>query len=189
MTADEAGPGRWLYDGEALQATATLNDGWVAVTSHRVVAFDPDADGQSFTSLARPNVTDVRFDTAGDERYLRWSLRAGVYGLVALGGGVALDAANVASMLTVDADATALSGVLSLVDLFVTAIRLATAVSLAAGVALLVVAVAVGALYARSRQPSFVLDRAGDDPIRYATTRTEGRRAAAEIGAALGDGD
>jgi hypothetical protein len=185
MPSGDAGPDRWLYGGEDLLATTALNDGWVAVTSHRVVAFDPDADGQPFTAIARPNVAGVRFETAGDDRYLRWGARAGVYGLVTLAGAFVLDATNITSMLAVDAAPSALSSVVSLVSLVAATIRLAIRASLVAGVVLLVVALGLGGLYLQSRQPSFVVERVGAAPARYATTRSEGRRAVAELGAVL----
>jgi hypothetical protein len=184
--SDEDGPQRFCYAGERVVAAESLGAGWAAVTSHRVLAYDPAADGRRFVAAARPNVSDVVVDASGDRRLLGWGLRAGVYGLAALGGGVALRAVEFASALSVDpgAGSAPVGGVLAVTDALVGMISLLTTLLLGGGALAVLVAVALVARYRRTRRPALVIERHGDGSIRLPATRSDGERVAA-LSAAL----
>lgn len=181
------GPETLCYDGERVVDRAPLGSGWAAVTTHRVLAYNPATDGRRFEAVDRPNVRGIDVDASGDPRYLRWGLRAALYGFVGLGGGVALRALNVASTLSVGEAArdAPVGGVLAVTDALAGAVATLATLLLIGGVALLVVAVGLLGRYLRTRDPALVVDRFGDDPVRLSAPRTDGERAAATLSAAL----
>jgi len=180
-------PERLCYDGERVVERAPLGAGWAAVTTHRVLAYDPAADGRRFEAVDRPNVSDVRVDADGDRQLLGWGARAAVYGVAGLGGGAALQAMDLQSTLSVDASAGAapVGSVLAVTDALAAALALLTTVLLVGGVALVVGALALLARYLRTRNPALVVDRFGDDPVRLSAPRGDGERAARALSAAL----
>jgi hypothetical protein len=185
--AGSDGPERLCYDGERVVASATLGAGWAAVTSHRVLAYDPSADGRRFAAVQRPNVGDVAVDASGDRRLLGWGLRAGVYGLAALGGGVGLRAVDLASTLSVGGGVASapVGGVLAVIETLASAFAALATLLLGGGALAVAVGVALLVRYRRTRRPALVIDRYGDDPVRLSVDRADGERAAAALSAAL----
>lgn len=176
------------YDGEHVVERAPLGAGWAAVTTHRVLAYNPAADGRRFEAIDRPNVSDVTVDAAGDRRLLGWSLRAGVYGLAGLGGGVALRAMNLGETLSLDpsgAGAAPVGSVLAVTDALASALAILTTLLLGGGAALVVGGAVLLARYLRTRRPALVVERFGDEPIRLSAPRGDGERAARALSAAL----
>jgi hypothetical protein len=191
--SDSAGydPARLCYAGESVVERTPLGAGWAAVTTHRVLAYNPAADGRRFEAVDRPNVSDVTVDAAGDRRLLGWGMRAGVYGLAGFGGGVALRVLNVGETLSVDASAGTGAGaapvgsVLAVTDTLAAALALLTTLLLVGGVALVVGALGLLARYLRTRRPALVVERFGDDPVRLSAPKSDGERAARALSAAL----
>ena len=48
-----------LYAGESVEETFEVDDARILVTSHRVLAFTPGAEGATFQQADRPNVAGV----------------------------------------------------------------------------------------------------------------------------------
>jgi hypothetical protein len=180
-------PEALCYDGERVVERAPLGAGWAAVTTHRVLAYNPTADGRRFEAVDRPNVRGIDVDASGNPRPLRWGLRAALYGLVGLGGGVALRALNVAGTLSVGETArdAPVGGVLAVTDAVAGAVATLATLLVFGGIALLVVTVALLGRYLRTRDPALVVDRFGDDPVRLPAPRADGERAASALSAAL----
>jgi hypothetical protein len=182
-------PETLCYRGERVVERAPLGAGWAAVTTHRVLAYNPAADSRRFEAVDRPNVSDVAVDAAGDQRLLGWGLRAAVYGLAALGGGVALRAMNLGETLSMDpsgAGAAPVGSVLAVTDALAAALGVLTTLLLVGGVALVVGAFGLLARYLRTRRPALVVERFGDDPVRLSVPKSDGERAARALSAALG---
>jgi hypothetical protein len=177
------------YGGERVLERAPLGAGWAAVTTHRVLAYNPAADGRRFEAVARPNVRGIDVDAAGDRRRLAWGARAALYGLVGLGGGVALRALDVAATLSVGSTAgdAPIGGLLAVTDALAGAVAAFTTLLWLGGVALLIVGVGLLASYLRTRRPALVIDRFGDEPIRLSAPRGDGERAATALSAALAE--
>jgi hypothetical protein len=175
------------YDGERVVERTPLGAGWAAVTTHRVLAYNPAAEGRRFEAIDRPNISDVTVDADGDGRLLGWGLRAAVYGLAGLGGSVALRAMDLQSTLSVDANAGAapVGSVLAVTDALAAALGLLTTLLLVGGVGLLAGALVLFARYLRTRRPALVVERFGADPIRLPAPRPDGERAARALSAAL----
>lgn len=180
-------PEHLCYDGERVVERTPLGAGWAAVTTHRVLAYNPAAEGRRFEAIDRPNVSDVTVDADGDGRLLGWGLRAAVYGLAGLGGSVALRAMDLQSTLSVDANAGAapVGSVLAVTDALGAALGLLTTLLLVGGVGLLAGALVLFARYLRTRRPALVVERFGADPIRLPAPRPDGERAARALSTAL----
>jgi len=183
-----AGPERRCYDGEDVVASEPLGAGWAAVTTHRVLAYNPAADGRRFEAVERPNVATIDVDAAGETRLLGWGLRTLLYGLAAVGGGVALRALNVGETLSMDAGATGaapVGSVLAVTDALAGALALLTSLLLLAGIGLVVGSLGLLGRYLRTRHPALVVERFGDEPVRLPAPRSDGERAARTLSAAL----
>jgi hypothetical protein len=180
-------PERLCYAGESVVERAPLGAGWAAVTSHRVLVYNPAAEGRRFETVERPNVSDVTVDADGDGRFLGWGLRAAVYGLAGLGGGVALRAMDLQSTLSMDAnaDAAPVGSVLAVTDALAAALGFLTTLLLVGGGALLAGSLVLLVRYVRTRRPTLVVERFGDDPVRLFAPRGDGERAARALSAAL----
>jgi len=180
-------PERLCYDGEHVVERAPLGAGWAAVTSHRVLVYNPAAAGRRFEAVDRPNVNDVTVDADGDGKFLGWGLRAAVYGVASLGGGVALRAMDLQSTLSMDAGAGAapVGSVLAVTDALAAALGLLTTLLLVGGGGLLAGALVLFVRYLRTRRPALVIDRFGDDPVRLSVPQGDGERAARALSAAL----
>ena len=188
LGAADYDPETLCYRGERVVERTPLGAGWAAVTTHRVLAYNPAADGRRFEAVDRPNVSDVAVDAAGDRRLLGWGLRAAIYGLAALGGGVALRAMNLGETLSMDPSNTGAApdgSVLAVTDALAAALSVLTTLLLVGGVTLVVGALGLLARYLRTRRPALVVERFGDDPVRLSVPKSDGQRAARALSAAL----
>jgi hypothetical protein len=192
-TETATAPEDLCYAGEEVVTRAPLGRGWAAVTSHRVLAYNPGGESRRFESVHRPNVSGVSLDVRGDRLTLRWTLRAAAYGAAGLVGGLVLRRLELASALSVGADAGAgagavpLGGLLSVVDVLAAGLAALATLLLGGGGLLLVVAALLGVRYVRTRRTTLLVDRFGGDPVRVPAPRRDGERAATALSAALAD--
>jgi hypothetical protein len=158
---------RLLYDGERVRESVAVADDRVVVTTHRVLALTPNADGANFRAVDRPNVEGVELSTGGTGRYLRWTIRPLVLGAILVVAGTQLDLGDpLSGMDTSSAEATGTGGILSTVSSLTSLLAVLDEVMLAVGaVCLLVVALLLG-LYLYSRETALVIGVAGDDDVR-----------------------
>lgn len=158
---------RLLYDGERVRESVAVADDRVVVTTHRVLALTPNADGANFRAVDRPNVESVDLSTGGTGRYLRWTIRPLVLGAILVVAGTQLDLGDpLSGMDTSSAEATGTGGILSTVSSLTSLLAVLDEVMLAVGaVCLLVVALLLG-LYLHSRETALVIGVAGDDDVR-----------------------
>jgi hypothetical protein len=169
----EAGPDpRWaehltdlLYDGESVVESVDVGDARVVVTSHRVLAFTPDADGAAFRRVDRPNVVAVTAGARTESSLLARAGRWGVIGVVLLGAGFVLDMDAIVGDVSLGGGAGSqigVGGVLQMVRTVLDLLRRLDQLLAAAGVLVLAfAAVALGA-YWLTREPTYVIEVAGD---------------------------
>lgn len=167
-TTARSGPERWLYAGERVVVTESLSEGWIAVTTHRLLVYTPGTDGPVFTGYERLNVRGVQFDTDGDGAYLASLPRLVVYGFVFLGGWAALQRAGLDALLASDTGgslaAAGMGGVFETVRIGLQFLETAL---LAIGLLALVAGTIFGALYLYSRTPQLVVEVAGAGAVRH----------------------
>jgi hypothetical protein len=161
-------PGRYLFTGETVATRVDVGRGWVVATSHRLLAFDPDASGRRFVTVDRPNVVDVRVTGGGSRRVRASALRAGLYAVVLLGGGLAARSLGLGSLFATNVDVgttPGVGGLVSLLSLVGALVALLVDLLVVGGAVLGLVALGLGVWYTRGRQPTLVVERAGEDAL------------------------
>ena len=156
-----------LYDGETARETVDVGTSRVVVTSHRVLAFTPDADGENFRQADRPNVEDVETGSATDDDWsLRYALRFGIVGgIFAVLGGM-IDFGDTFGDIEFDAEAAGqvgAGGLISVAQTLIDIMAMLDVLLLVFGLlALLLAGVLVG-VYLFQRDPTLVIRVAGDE--------------------------
>jgi len=179
-----------LFQGEEIEDELTVEGARVAVTTHRVLVFTPDREGRRFDHVDRPNVLGATVETTGQDSYVDWGVRSGVYGAVLLGGGLLLEVSGVLDEFegAGAAEDVADSGISQVVSALPSALAALTTVLVAIGVLLVLGAAALVALYYTSREQELVIERAGRDPMRIPVHGEEGEQAARRLRTAVGTG-
>lgn len=188
-TRHRLAPERYLLAGETIVEQHDVNAGWVAVTTHRLLVFDPNSRGRRFETVDRPNVVGVG-TTGGGSRTIRpYVWRAVGYAVVLLGGGLLVRAAGLQSLFAApETGAPGVDGVLSVLSLVGALVGLLVTLLFVAGGLAAVTALGLGAWSLRSREPTLVVERAGDDDIALRLPPTvDGGRLVAGIENALAD--
>ncbi|WP_436928652.1 hypothetical protein [Halosimplex halobium] len=160
-----------LYDGETVRERVELADGnRVVVTTHRLLAFTPDSDGENYRAVELPNVADVRAGHEGETNLRGLGVRLGAYGAVLLAVGVFVD---FGSFVPTDAFAGAgagrlgMGGLLATLQRFLSLLAGADEFARLVGSALVLFAVFVAGVYLLTRDRVLEIAVAGDgDPIR-----------------------
>jgi hypothetical protein len=80
-----------LYSGESVVESVDFESASVVVTSHRVLAFDPESDGATFQQVDRPNVEGVSSGVQSDGGLLERGVRTLLVGVVLVGAGLVVD--------------------------------------------------------------------------------------------------
>lgn len=157
-----------LYEGETIERRRDLEAGAVVVTSHRVLAFTPGADGENYRAVDLPNVEAATVRTGGETRFLRRAITPGFVGVGLLAAGALV---SVESYAPTAADAGVESGtpgagtIAGTLETVRTLFAMLDALVLLVGLAATAVAVAFGGLYIRSRSRTLVLRVAGEDDL------------------------
>lgn len=156
-----------LYDGETVRESVDVGTARVVVTSHRVLTFTPDLDGENFQQADRPNVTGVDTSARSMANLLRRGLMAGTVGVVLLLAGFLFDPESIfGDNLQLDgatADGFGLGGLLDVVQsMFALLMNLDTILLNVGALALLLSTVLIG-VYWYFRTPTLVVELAGDE--------------------------
>lgn len=185
-------PGRYLFAGETIVEHHETRAGWVAVTTHRLLTFDPDADGKRFETVNRPNVVAVRTTDGGNPTLHAYRWRALGYAVVLLGGGLVARSMGLQSLFrTPTATGTGtvgIDGLLSALSLFGLVVGLLVDLLLVAGVVAALAALGLAAWSLLARRPTLVVERAGEADIELELpTEAAGRRTVDALERALRD--
>lgn len=155
-----------LYDGETVEEGFDFATSCIVVTSHRVLAFTPEMDGQNLKQVDRPNVTGVGTATQAKWALLERSLGIGVVGGILVAAGIFLDFEGIVGdadpATGADGGQLGLGGVLETVQqLFSILARLDDFMRLFGSLALLL-AVSLFGIYWHIREQTLVIETAGD---------------------------
>ena len=155
-----------LYDGETARETVDVGTSRVVVTSHRVLAFTPDADGENFRQADRPNIEDVETGSATDDWSLRYALRFGIVGGIFAVLGAMIDFGDTFGDIEFNAEAAGqvgAGGLISVAQTLIDILAMLDVLLLVFGLlALLLAGVLVG-VYLFQRDPTLVIRVAGDE--------------------------
>ncbi|MEF8782540.1 MAG: hypothetical protein V5A39_06190 [Haloarculaceae archaeon] len=163
-----------LYDGETVRETVDLEAGQVVVTSHRVLAFTPGTNGANFRQADLPNVEGVGFGAETEANLLERAIRFGVVGVVLAGFGVVVDFGSIVGDVDLTGGEAAgkigIGGMLGSIQTLLGLIRsLDQYMQLFGAVALLLAALFLG-VYWYLREPTLVVEVAGEDDIHVPRT-------------------
>lgn len=154
-----------LYESESVSEVLDIDSSRVVVTSHRVLTFTPEMDGENFQQVDRPNVTGVETSAQGRTALAGRSIRYGVYGLVLVLAGVFLDFEALIGDVSFDSEATSqtgASGIVSIADAMLNGMTQIDELMQVVGALVLLVAVAMFAVYWLLRVPTLAIRVAGD---------------------------
>ncbi|MFC7131763.1 MULTISPECIES: hypothetical protein [Salinibaculum] len=157
-----------LYDGESVRETVAFDDASVVVTSHRVLAFTPEADGANFQQVDRPNVDGVGTSARSKAGLLERGIRYGLVGAVLVVAGQFVNLDGLVGGVDLQGQATGELGLGGIMGTLQTMLNLLTRLDqllqVVGALALLLAVVLLG-VYWVTREATLVVEVAGGDDI------------------------
>lgn len=173
-----------LYDGESIESEYAVDAATVYVTSHRVLAFTPEGDGENFHQVDRPNVNGVSLRSGGETKFRGMGIRAAIYGLLLVVSGLLLPIDSVIGDVGMPSASGQLGigGILGLMQSMLDLLRSLDDLLQIFGALLLLFALVPLGVYLWSRERCLTIETAGDGgPIRMPAPKAEGDALAAEL--------
>jgi len=177
-----------LYDGESVEESIELGTARVVVTSHRVLAFTPEMEGENFTQADLPNVESVDVGSVSDRGLLSRAIQFGVVGAVLVVLGLVIDFESILGGATFDADAAqevGAGGIISLAQRFISFMIQLDYLMRVFGVLALGLAAVLFGVYWFLRDPTLRITVAGDKPDIHLPRPTEKSGIKARLEAAI----
>lgn len=165
---------RWLdqaeqltYEGEDVTETVEVDTGGVVVTTHRVLVFSPEDDGEAFSHVDLPNVETVETIQAGERDHLETAAKAGIVGVVLLVAGAVLPLDSLVGDVSFGRGAgrIGIGGIVGAMEQMLAVLESLDTVLLVLGAIALLVASGAMGWYLQTRERRLRIDRAGDDPL------------------------
>lgn len=175
------------YPGETIVRRFELGDALFVVTSHRLLAFTPAADGADFRAIDRPNVAGVRIEASGYARLLRWAAYAALLGVAALALAASVSFAGALEAAAIDAGDAPVPGVAGTLETLTAVLALLDAVVFWTGVGGTVLAIVLIGAYGWTRTKQLVVAVPGEDDL-VVPLQSPPRGLAASIEAAIDPG-
>jgi len=156
-----------LFEGESVKDTVDVDSAQVVVTSHRVLVFTPELDGENFRQADRPNVAGVETGSRGNASLLGRGIKVGVVGVVLLLAGIFIDFGSLvggldlsdtegAGQIGIGSILDATQGLLDLITQLDYLLRVFGALALSLGIVF-------AGVYWMGREPTLVIKMAGDE--------------------------
>lgn len=162
-----------LYAGESIEETVEIDDAGVLVTSHRVLAFTPEAEGATFQQADRPNVASVSSGARAESALLERGVRMGVIGAVLVVAGAVLDFGAIVGDVDLTGGEAAgqvgLGGILGTLGTMLAVLRNLDQYMQLVGALLLLLGVVLVGVYWHLREPTLVIEVEGDEDIQVAS--------------------
>jgi hypothetical protein len=155
-----------LYESESVEEALNYDDTRVVVTSHRVMAFTPEMDGENFRQVERPNVTGVGTGAQSRASLAARSIRYGIYGAVLILAGYFLNFESFVGGVNFDAESakqTGAGGIVETTQGMLDLIANLDELMQTFGALALLAAVAIFGVYWLLRTPTMVISVAGDE--------------------------
>lgn len=156
-----------LYAGETVIQKAAGHEAEIVVTSHRVLVFTPDLDGENIRVIHRPNVTGVSKTASGTNRWLGAGAKWLVLGVSLTIAGSVLDLEGVLGSVSTEGTASQvgvgwIGGVFSL---FNTVFALLDDALFFGGILSIMAALGLFLWYLRSRAELVTIEVAGRSDV------------------------
>ncbi len=154
-----------LYESESVEEVVDIDSSRVVVTSHRVLTFTPEMDGENFRQVERPNVTGVTTGAIGRTALAARSIRYGIYSLLLIGAGFVINFESFVGDISFDAEAageTGAGGIVGIAEGMMNLMAQLDELMQFVGALGLLVAVVMFAVYWLLRTPTLVISVAGE---------------------------
>ncbi|QZY00237.1 hypothetical protein [Halobaculum rubrum] len=152
-----------LYAGEEVRASLPVADGRLVATTHRVLAHTPAADERAtLRAVQRVNVTDVSPSSTATDWLVRPIAYTVVGGLAMVLGGSVVSFDSMGASMPDAAGATGVGGLLSMIGGVLSALSLVDDALRVAGALSLLLGAALLGVYAATRGREVVVDTEGD---------------------------
>jgi len=154
-----------LYESESVSEVLDIDSSRVVVTSHRVLTFTPEMDGENFQQVERPNVTGVETSAQGRTTLAGRSIRYGVYSLLLILAGFVINFDALIGDIQFDGEAASQTGAGGIVGIAQGMLNLMTQLDQlmqVVGALVLLAAVVMFAVYWLLRVPTLAIRVAGE---------------------------
>lgn len=154
-----------LYENETVEEVVDVDSARVVVTSHRVMTFTPEMDGENFTQAERPNVTAVETSAVGKTDLVERSVRYGIYGGFLVLGGLVINFEDYVGGISFDSQAaseTGAGGIVGVAQGMTNFMANLDELMQTLGALVVLIAVVLFAVYWLLRTPTLVIRIAGD---------------------------
>lgn len=181
-----------LYSGETLVESVEFDGASVVVTSHRMLAFDPDGDGATFRQVDRPNIEGVSADAQSDTALLGRGLKTFVVGIVLVGTGLVFDFGSIVGDTSLGGQSSqelGIGGILGTLQQFLNLLaQLDFLLRVFGGLALFLAVVFFG-VYWLTRDRTLRIAVAGGEDIHLPRPRSDADEYAARLEALVAPGE
>lgn len=178
-----------LFDGEAVEAAVDAGTATVVVTSHRVLAFTPQADGADYRAVDRPNVLGADRRSVSPLGLLPRATKTGAVGALLAIVGLVVDPEALLPRPDVSS-APAAGGTVGTVDTVIGVFHAADEALLVLGALLVAVAIGLVGLEVATRRTLVAIEVAGEEPdVELPGTVDEGEHDALEAALAAPPAD
>ena len=154
-----------LYESESVEEVVDIDTARVVVTSHRVLTFTPEMDGENFEQVERPNVTGVATSALSRTGLAAKSVRYGVYSAMLMLAGLFINFDSLIGDVQFDSQAaqgTGAGGIIGLAQGMLNFFARLDQFMQMIGALGLLVAVVIFAVYWLLRTPTLAIEIAGD---------------------------
>lgn len=180
-----------LYEGESVRETIDLDGNRIVVTSHRVLTFMPEDDGENFRDVTLPNVADVEADADGYSGLLVRGLKAFGLGVVLAIAGQFVELDGLVSGASIDgstAGQVGIGGMFGMLNSFLRLLGRLDELMTMAGALLVIFATLLVAGYVLTRDRVLRIEVAGDEPdVQVGAPDEDAEAAVADLEIALFD--
>lgn len=155
------------YDGEEIAETLAVGEGGVVVTTHRLLVFSPESDGEAFSHVDLPNVDGIDTVEAGERRFLELGAKAGIVGTVLLLSGalIPLDELVGAVSFGEGAGRIGIGGVVNVIQSILGILRALDDLLLVLGALAFLLAAGALGWYLQTREEQLRIERAGGESL------------------------
>lgn len=155
------------YSGEEITESVAVGERGLVVTTHRVLVFSPDGDGEAFSDVELPNVTGLIEDERGERRFLMFAAQAGILGAVLLAAGFLIPIESMIGDVSFGEGAGRLGigGFIGVIEGLIGLLRSLDTILLVLGALCLLGAAGAMGWYLQTRDRMLVIERAGNDPL------------------------
>ncbi len=156
-----------LYAGETVIQDTAGREAGIVVTSHRLLVFTPDLNGENVRSFHRPNVTGVSKVASGTGRWLTAGAKWLVLGFALTIAGALLDLDGILGSVSTEGSASqvGVGWIGGLFSLFNTAFTLLDDVLFFGGILAIMAALGLFLWYLRSRAEHLTIEIAGSSDV------------------------